>query len=197
MKINEFAKAVFLPVYYILNPSRAGLETPKASITSATIQAILVLTLVFCAITGMSINSNLDKDTYQVLLTGLATFPLVMILIGSLLHLTFPAKNPEKRFFVMLSVPWNIMASTIVIMLSMLLIEIIYILNSDLSSPSNLNEMTEFGQRMMKINGAILGVFFITALTYCLSNLRKTSKLRNIGDSAIVTLLFSIPFLVI
>lgn len=197
MKINEFAKAIFLPVYYILNPSRAGLETSKISITSAAIQAALTLILVFCAINGISINSNLDKDTYQMLLTGLATFPLVMILIGSLLHLTFPAQNPENRFFVMLSVPWNVMASTIAIMLSMLIVEIIYILTSDLSSPGRLNEMTEFGQRMMKINGAIMGVFFVTTLTYCLSNIRKTSKLRNVGDSVIVTLLFSIPFLVL
>lgn len=193
MNKYEILKSLFLPISYILKPTEAGKEKASTSIISATSQAIISIFLLSFAYFGIISSEKITPDMRQLFAAGALFFPMIICLIGLLLHSVYPAKDQKMRVVRMICVPWNIIASALTITITLFILQVIYFSTSSLES----QEIIRISKSMNDVNIVIISGYTTWILINCLSNIRETSKLRNSGDALLVTALLCTPYFIL
>lgn len=190
MKPKQIAHSILLPICYIIKPSNAGKEDTNVSLLSASIYAFLICLSAYITVSLFMSLDTFSEQQEQILSFGALLFPVAICLIGLLLHFAFPAHDQRLRIPRMIALPWVCLSSAAILVLMITLLQSSYIVTTGLSAV----EAEALGKSMNTVNAWVVFLMSANIFWNGLTNIRRTSKIRNSGDTLIICALLAIPY---
>ncbi|MDU8351380.1 hypothetical protein RYA05_05625 [Pseudomonas syringae pv. actinidiae] len=188
----KFAMGVIgTPLLNILRPNATGTGNKKIFIASSAFYLFLLTACAAIVARFISQDSSTSDITGQALTVGSIMFPMVILVIGLLLHLNKPAEAKEYRLLMMLALPWQPIASFVFMMIFFNGLGIFY-----LTASGSGDVTTAAFEETSKIVLFFSTIISMNIFWSGLKSIRNTSKFRNVGDVIIIGCLMAAPLLI-
>lgn len=179
------------PIFNILRPNSTGTGDKKIFMASSAFYLLMLTACAAIVAHFISIDPAISSITGQALTIGSFMFPLVILVIGLLLHLNKPAEDKQYRLLMMLALPWQPIASFVFMMIFFNGLGIFYLTMSG-AGETKTAAFEETSQIVLFFSTIVSMNIFWSGL----KSIRNTSKFRNLGDVIIIGLLMGSPLLI-